>query len=61
MSREDVEKELERIREGFEQAIDVTPETVEVEESDAESGAEEPRGGLVESDIEWTEDDGAED
>ena len=61
MSREDVEKELERIRSGFEQIIDVTPETPEVAEPDAESGADEPRGGVVATDIERPEDDGAED
>ena len=60
MSREDVEKELERIREGFEQAIDVTPETVEVDEPDAEGRAEESRGGIVGPDNEWAEDDGQE-
>ena len=60
MSREDVEKELERIREGFEQIIDVTPETVEVDEPDAEGRAEESRGGIVGPDNEWAEDDGQE-
>ena len=58
MSREDVERELERIRESFEPIIDVTPE--EVEEPDAEEGAEEPRGGAVASDLGRAEDDGAE-
>jgi phage terminase small subunit len=38
MSREDVEKELERIREGFEPIIDITPE--KVDEPDAGEGAE---------------------
>ena len=38
MSREDVEKELERIREGFEPIIDITPE--KVDEPDAQEGAE---------------------
>ena len=61
MSRADVEKELERIREGFEQAIDITSETVEVDEPDAEGRAEESRGGIVEPDIERPEDDGAKD
>ena len=42
MSRADVEKELERIRAGFEQIIDVTPEAVEIKELDPEGGAEEP-------------------
>jgi len=41
MSREDVERELERIRGSFEPIIDITPE--EVEEPDAEAGAEKPR------------------
>ena len=42
MSRADVEKELERIRAGFEQIIDITPEAVEIKELDPEGGAEEP-------------------
>jgi phage terminase small subunit len=42
MSREDVERELERIRESFEPVIDITPE--EVEEPDAEGGVKESRG-----------------
>jgi hypothetical protein len=41
MSREDVERELERIRGSFEPIIDITPE--EVEEPDAEEGAKKPR------------------
>ena len=41
MSRADVEKELERIRAGFEQIIDITPEAVEVEELDPTGGADE--------------------
>ena len=45
MSREDVEKELERIRAGFEPVIDVTPR--EVEEQDSEVGVDEPRGRAV--------------
>jgi phage terminase small subunit len=61
MSRADVEKELDRIRQGFEPVIDITPETVEVDKPDAESGAEESRGGIVEPDIERPEDDGAKD
>jgi len=60
MSREDVEKELERIRSGFEQIIDITPETSEVEESDPEGGVDEPGGGVVETDIGRAEDDGQE-
>tara|TARA_R110002096_G_scaffold256102_1_gene449367 strand:- start:50 stop:469 length:420 start_codon:yes stop_codon:yes gene_type:complete len=39
MSREDVERELERIRGSFEQIIDITPE--EVVELDSEGGADE--------------------
>jgi phage terminase small subunit len=58
MSREDVERELERIRESFEPILDITPE--EVEEPDAEAGAEEPGGGSVASDLGRAEDDGAE-
>ena len=42
MSRADVEKELERIRAGFEQIIDITPEAVEIKEIDPEGSAEEP-------------------
>ena len=42
MSREDVERELERIRESFEPVIDITPE--EVEEPDAEGGVKESGG-----------------
>ena len=49
MSREDVEKELERIREGFDRVIDITPEAVEVEEPDAVEGAEKPRKRVVAS------------
>ena len=45
MSREDVEKELDRIRASFEPVIDVTP--VEVEEHDSEGGVDKPRGGPV--------------
>ena len=42
MSRADVEKELERIRAGFEQVIDITPEAVEIKELDTEGSDEEP-------------------
>lgn len=49
MSRDDVEKELERIRAGFEPIIDITPEPVEVAEQDSEGGAEESRSGAVAS------------
>ena len=61
MSRADVEKELERIRAGFEQIIDVTPESVEIEESDSEAGADESGSGTVEADSGRPEDDAAED
>ena len=58
MSREDVERELERIREGFEKIIDVTP--TEVEEQDSESGVEEQGSGPVEADKRRPKDDGPE-
>ena len=45
MSREDVEKELERIREGFEPIIDITPE--KVDEPDSEEGVEKPGKRVV--------------
>jgi phage terminase small subunit len=47
MSREDVERELERIRESFEPVIDITP--VEIKKQDSESGVEESGGGAVAS------------
>ena len=50
MSRADVEKELERIRAGFEQIIDITPEAVEVEELDPTGGDDEPGERLVATD-----------
>jgi len=49
MTKEDVEKELDRIRQTFEPVIDITP--VEVTEPNAESSPEEPRGGVVATDI----------
>ena len=49
MSREDVERELERIRQTFEPIIDITPR--EVTEPDATSGPEESGSGTVETDI----------
>jgi phage terminase small subunit len=58
MSREQVEIELARIREGFEKIIDVTP--TEVEEQDSEGGVEEQGSGAVEADIGRTEKDGPE-
>ena len=51
MSREEVEKELERIRSGYEKIIDVTPEAVEIDEPDAESSPEESGSGVVATDI----------
>ena len=62
MSREDVERELERIREGFEKIIDVTPTEVEgeVEEQDSKSGVEEQGSGPVEADKRRTEEVGEE-
>ena len=45
MSREDVERELERIREGFEPVIDITPE--KIDEPDAEEGVEKPGKRVV--------------
>ena len=59
MTREDVEKELDRIRQAFEPVIDITPE--EIDEPDAEEGAEESRSGALEIDIGRTEKVGAED
>ena len=61
MSREEVEKELDRIRSGYEKIIDVTPETVEIEEPDSARSAEKPRSGTVETDSGRPEDDDAED
>ena len=59
MSREDVERELDRIRQSFEPVIDITPE--KVEEPDSEAGVEEPGGRSLASDKRRAEDDGAED
>jgi phage terminase small subunit len=61
MSRADVEKELDRIRAGFEQIIDITPEADEIKESDSEAGADESGSGTVEADSGRPEDDGQED
>ena len=58
MSREDVEKELDRIRQNFEPIIDITP--TEVQESDAASGPEESGIGVVATDIGRPEDERAE-
>ena len=54
MTREEVEQELERIRQGFGQVIDITPE-------EAETETEEHRGGPLEADDDGTKDDGEED
>ena len=59
MSREDVERELERIRQNFEPIIDITPR--EVKEPDATSGPEESGSGVVATDIGRPEDERAED
>ena len=56
MSREDVERELDRIRESFEPVVDITP--VEVAEQDSETSVEEQGIGIVETDIRRTEEDG---
>jgi|TARA_R110002020_G_scaffold397603_1_gene607724 phage terminase small subunit len=61
MSREEVEKELDRIRAGFEQIIDITPEADEIEEPDSAGSAEESGIGIVEADSGRPEDDDAED
>jgi phage terminase small subunit len=61
MSRADVEKELERIRAGFEQIIDVTPESVEIEEPDSERGADESGSRPLEDNSGRPEDDDEED
>ena len=61
MSREDVEKELERIRAGFEQIVDITPESSEVEEQDPEGGAEESRERTVANDKRRSKEQRAED
>lgn len=58
MSREEVEKELERIRKGFgEVTIDITPTEVKEETS----SAEEHRSGTVEDTDDGAEDDQPED
>jgi phage terminase small subunit len=49
MSREDVERELERIRAGFEPAIELDSVAVEIDESDSEGG-DEPGVGAMETD-----------
>lgn len=54
MSREEVEKELERIRQGFGEIIDITPEK-------EEAPVKEHRSGTVEDTDDGTEDDQPED
>ena len=54
MSREEVEKELERIRQGFGEIIDITPEK-------EEAPTEEHRSGTVEDTDDGVEDDEQED
>ena len=58
MTKEDVEKELDRIRQTFEPVIDITP--TEVKEPDAASGPEESGSGVVATDIGRPEDERAE-
>ena len=59
MSREDVERELDRIRKSFEPVIDITPE--EIYEPDSEESTKEPGGGVVATNKRRTEKVGAED
>ena len=59
MNRQEVEIELERIRESYQPTIDITP--VEIHEQDAEGSPEESGGGVVETDQRRIEDDGEED
>ena len=59
MNRQEVEIELERIRESYQPTIDITP--TEIHEQDAEGGSEESGGGAVETDIGRLENDGPED
>ena len=59
MSREDVEKELDRIRQSFEPIIDITPE--EIDEPDSEESTEEPGGGVGATNKRRPEKVGAED
>jgi hypothetical protein len=54
MSREEVEKELERIRQGFGEIIDITPEK-------EEAPVKEHRSGTVEDTDDGAEDDQPED
>jgi phage terminase small subunit len=57
MSREEVEKELERIREGFDPIIDITPQAVEAVDIEGESA---PKGGGALEIIEGRADDDQE-
>ena len=59
MNREQVEAALDQLRSTFEPIIDITP--TEVEEPDAEGGAEESGSGPVETDLGRAEEDGAKD
>ena len=59
MSREDVERELERIRKSFEPILDITPE--EIIEPDAEEGAKKQRKRSLANNKRRAKKDGAED
>ena len=47
MSKEDVERELDRIRAGFEPIIDVTPVAVEIQEPNAGGGVKKRKRPLA--------------
>ena len=59
MSRADVEKELERIRESYQPTIDITPQ--EIHEPDTDGGFEEQGSGSVEDHQRRIDEDGPED
>jgi len=59
MSRADVEKELERIRESYQPTIDITPQ--EIQEPDTDGGFEEPGSRSVEDHQRRIDEDGPED
>ncbi len=59
MSRQQVEIELERIRESYQPTIDITP--TEIHEPDTDGGAEEQGSGSVEDHQRRIDEDGAED
>ena len=61
MSKEDVERELDKIRAGFEPIIDITPDAVEIVEQDAEVRVKKPRKRAVASDKRRTKKKRAED